>query len=109
MARLSASPQTAPLFQKWLYYGLATIFSGVMLGVMTEISMDLVGNLFGGATAGDFVAKVIGGGSQTAIMDTVTQQLGLGVILCPFDYRPTYGRYVVQRSDVFCLLRYQLF
>ena len=73
--------KTAPLFQKWLYYGLATIFSGVMLGVMTEISMDLVGNLFGGATAGDFVAKVIGGGSQTAIMDTVTQQLGLGVIL----------------------------
>ena len=52
-----------------------------MLGVMTEISMDLVGNLFGGATAGDFVAKVIGGGSQTAIMDTVTQQLGLGLIL----------------------------
>ena len=52
-----------------------------MLGVMTEISMDLVGNLFGGATAGDFVAKVIGGGSQTAIMETVTQQLGLGVIL----------------------------
>ena len=73
--------KTAPLFQKWLYYGLATIFSGVMLGVMTEISMDLVGNLFGGATAGDFVAKVIGGGSQTAIMDTVTQQLGLGLIL----------------------------
>ena len=69
--------KTAPLFQKWLYYGLATIFSGVM----TEISMDLVGNLFGGATAGDFVAKVIGGGSQTAIMDTVTQQLGLGLIL----------------------------
>ena len=73
--------KTAPLFQKWLYYGLATIFSGVMLGVMTEISMDLVGNLFGGATAGDFVAKVIGGGGQTAIMDTVTQQLGLGLIL----------------------------
>ena len=73
--------KTAPLFQKWLYYGLATIFSGVMLGVMTEISMDLVGNLFGGATADDFVAKVIGGGSQTAIMDTVTQQLGLGLIL----------------------------
>ena len=73
--------KTAPLFQKWLYYGLATIFSGVMLGVMTEISMDLVGNLFGGATAGDFVAKVIGGGSQTAIMETLTQQLGLGVIL----------------------------
>ena len=73
--------KTAPLFQKWLYYGLATIFSGVMLGVMTEISMDLVGNLFGGTEAGGFIAKVIGGGSQVAIMDTVMQQLGLGLIL----------------------------
>lgn len=73
--------KTAPLFQKWLYYGLATIFSGVMLGVMTEISMDLVGNLFGGTEAGGFIAKVIGGGSQAAIMDTVSQQLGLGLIL----------------------------
>jgi len=73
--------RTAPLFQKWLYFGLATIFSSVLLGVMAEISMDLVGHLFGGAAAGKFVATVIGEGGTTGIMETVTQQLGLGLML----------------------------
>ena len=73
--------RAAPLFQKWLYFGLATIFSSVLLGVMAEISMDLVGNLFGGAAAGKFVATVIGEGGTTGIMETVTQQLGLGLML----------------------------
>jgi virB6 protein len=73
--------RTAPLFQKWLYFGLATIFSSVLLGVMAEISMDLVGHLFGGAAAGKFVATVISEGGTTGIMETVTQQLGLGLML----------------------------
>ncbi|MEZ7692867.1 type IV secretion system protein [Neisseria sp. 27098_8_139] len=73
--------RTTPLFQKWLYFGLATIFSSVLLGVMAEISMDLVGHLFGGAAAGKFVATVIGEGGTTGIMETVTQQLGLGLML----------------------------
>ncbi len=60
---------------------MATIFSSVLLGVMAEISMDLVGNLFGGAAAGQFVAKIIGEGGTTGIMETVTQQLGLGLML----------------------------
>ena len=43
--------------------------------------MDLVGNLFGGAAAGQFVAKIIGESGTTGIMETVTQQLGLGLML----------------------------
>ena len=43
--------------------------------------MDLVGHLFGGAAAGKFVATVIGEGGTTGIMETVTQQLGLGLML----------------------------
>lgn len=73
--------RTAPLFQKWLYFGLATIFSSVMLGIMSEISMDLIGNVFGGSVAGNFVAKIIGESGPTGIMETVTQQLGLGLML----------------------------
>lgn len=73
--------RTAPLFQKWLYFGLATIFSSVMLGVMTDISMELVGNIFGGDVAGKFVAEVIGERGAAGIMETVTQQLGLGLML----------------------------
>ena len=60
---------------------MATIFSSVLLGVMAEVSMDLVGNLFGGAAAGKFVATIIGEGGTTGIMETVTQQLGLGLML----------------------------
>ena len=60
---------------------MATIFSSVLLGVMAEISMDLVGHLFGGAAAGKFVATIIGEGGTTGIMETVTQQLGLGLML----------------------------
>ena len=37
--------KTAPLFQKWLYYGLATIFSGIMLAALSDIAMDLVTNI----------------------------------------------------------------
>ena len=43
--------------------------------------MDLEGHLFGGATAGKFVATIIGEGGTTGIMETVTQQLGLGLML----------------------------
>lgn len=73
--------KTAPLFQKWLYYGLATIFSGVMLGVMSDIAMDLVSNvgtsLFLSKEAVQFVTKE----TLVGLADTATQQLGLGLIL----------------------------
>ncbi|HFC8486846.1 TPA: hypothetical protein ACFP4K_001499 [Neisseria subflava] len=72
--------KTAPLFQKWLYYGLATIFSTVMLGVMAEISMDLVGNI-AITDAVSNIAAALTGGNVGGIMQTVTQQLGLGLML----------------------------
>lgn len=72
--------KTAPLFQKWLYYGLATIFSSVMLGVMAEISMHLVGNI-AITDAVSNIASALIGGNVGGIMQTVTQQLGLGLML----------------------------
>ena len=72
--------KTAPLFQKWLYYGLATIFSSVMLGVMAEISMDLVANI-AITDAVSNIASALIGGNVGGIMQTVTQQLGLGLML----------------------------
>ena len=72
--------KTAPLFQKWLYYGLATIFSSVMLGVMADIAMDLVSNI-AITDAVTRIASILGGGDLSGIMQTVTQQLGLGLVL----------------------------
>ena len=72
--------KNSPLFQKWLYYGLATIFSSVMLGVMAEISMDLVANI-AITDAVSNIASALIGGNVGGIMQTVTQQLGLGLML----------------------------
>ena len=72
--------KTATPVSKWLYYGLATIFSSVMLGVMAEISMDLVGNI-AITDAVSNIAAALTGGNVGGIMQTVTQQLGLGLML----------------------------
>ena len=76
----SVQKNSLPLFQKWLYYGLATIFSSVMLGVMAEISMDLVANI-AITDAVSNIASALIGGNVGGIMQTVTQQLGLGLML----------------------------
>ena len=68
--------QTAPLFQKWLFYGLATIFASTMLAVMADICLDLVENVAGSL----FVTSLLGANSQ-GIMQAATQQLGLGLLL----------------------------
>ena len=68
--------QTAPLFQKWLYYGIATIFASTMLAVMADICLDLVENVAGSL----FVTSLLGANSQ-GIMQAATQQLGLGIML----------------------------
>lgn len=73
--------KTAPLFQKWLYYGLATIFSGVLLGVMADISMDLVAHIAATSAIADITSMVLTGQAQAGIMQNVTQQLGLGLFL----------------------------
>ncbi|MGL4768583.1 MAG: type IV secretion system protein [Formosimonas sp.] len=68
--------RTAHLFGKWLYYGVATIFSSMVLAVMSDISMDLVENVAGAL----FVADLLG--VKTAgMMQAATQQLGLGLLL----------------------------
>ena len=68
--------QTAGLFSKWLYYGLATIFASTMLAVMADICLDLVENVAGSL----FVTSLLGANSQ-GIMQAATQQLGLGLLL----------------------------
>ena len=51
-----------------------------MLGVMAEISMDLVGNIAINDAVSN-IASALTGGNVGGIMQTVTQQLGLGLML----------------------------
>ena len=73
--------KTAPLFQKWLYYGLATIFSSVLLAVMADMSMDLVSNISVALFTSNEAMELLTGDSASGVMYSVTQQLGLGLML----------------------------
>lgn len=75
--------KTAPLFQKWLYFGIATIFSSVMLGVMAQISTDLVSEVAGSLFVSSKLLSAVGVGSSNlnGLMEATVQQLGLGLVL----------------------------
>ncbi len=73
--------KTAPLFSKWLYYGLATIFSSVMLAVMADISADLVEMMATSLFVSKGLLEFVTGQGVGGIAQAATQQLGLGLIL----------------------------
>ncbi|MFD1298301.1 type IV secretion system protein [Lysobacter gummosus] len=70
--------QTKALFQKWLFYGLATMMSMAVLIVMTTISIDLVIAVGGAFWAADLLNL---GSSKESLMSLALQQGGLGTIL----------------------------
>lgn len=73
--------KTAPLFSKWLYYGLATIFSSVMLAVMADISSDLVEMMATSLFVSKGLLEFVTGEGVGGVAQAATQQLGLGLIL----------------------------
>ena len=68
--------QTKALFHKWLYFGIATTFTTIMLAVMSSIAMKMVGALAASVIAADFLGANTSGFTQVAM-----QQGGLGLIL----------------------------
>jgi len=80
--------QTAPLFQKWLMYGIGTVFSLAVLSIMITISMKMLGAITAAYTA-QYVASMaatgITGGavnlSSDGLNSMALQQGGIGLIL----------------------------
>ncbi len=72
---------TKPLFQKWLYYGIGTIFALVMLNLMIEIATEMVVRVAGALWLGSFVSSLMGSGATEGITSRAMQQGGLGLIL----------------------------
>lgn len=68
--------QTKALFQKWLFYGIGTMFSLAVLSVMVALSLDMVT-----AVAQAFWAGKFTGASQEGVSSMALQQGGLGMIL----------------------------
>lgn len=73
--------KTTPLFSKWLYYGLATIFSSIMLAVMADISADLVEMMATSLFVSKGLLEFVTGQGVSGVAQAATQQLGLGLIL----------------------------
>lgn len=68
--------QTKPLFGKWLYYGIGTMFSLAVLSVMVAIALKMVL-----AVAAAFWVGRFTGSSTEGINSMALQQGGLGMIL----------------------------
>jgi type IV secretion system protein VirB6 len=69
--------QTKQLFTRWLFYGIATMFSLAVLSVMVTLAMDVVI-----AVAGSFwVGNLITGGKAEGVNSMAMQQGGLGLLL----------------------------
>lgn len=72
--------KTTPYFTKWLNYGLATIFSSVLLAAMSVICTDLVELIAERQFASAALLSAFGLNS-VGIFSSSMNQLGLGVML----------------------------
>jgi len=68
--------QTKPLFSKWLFYGIGTMFSLAVLSVMVALALDMVLAVSAAFWAGGFL-----GANREGVSSMAMQQGGLGLIL----------------------------
>ncbi len=73
--------QTKQLFQKWLLYGIGTMFSMAVLAVMTTIAMKMVAKVAGAFWASAALGKLIGQDFSDGVTSMALQQGGMGLIL----------------------------
>jgi type IV secretion system protein VirB6 len=78
--------QTAPLFQKWLLYGIGTVFSLAVLSVMVTIAMDMLTAVTAAYIAQYVAAMGVGSAlgvstSTDGLNSIALQQGGIGLIL----------------------------
>jgi len=74
--------QTKALFQKWLFYGIGTMFSLAVLAAMVSIALDMVIRVAGAFWATALVDTFLMNGSMSDGMTSqAMQQGGMGLIL----------------------------
>ena len=72
--------KTTPYFTKWLNYGLATIFSSVLLAAMAGICTDLVEIIAKRQFASSLIFTVLGI-NNSGVFNSAMNQLGLGLMM----------------------------
>lgn len=69
--------QTKPLFSKWLYYGVGTLFAGAVLYVMSTIAM----NAMAAVSAAYWVSGLLQMSPDGGLRQVTINTAGLGIIL----------------------------
>lgn len=73
--------QTKQLFQKWLLYGIGTMFSMAVLAAMTAIAMEMVAKVAGAFWGSTLFGKLMGEDFSDGMSSIAMQQGGMGLIL----------------------------
>lgn len=74
--------QTKALFQRWLFYGIGTMFSMAVLAVMVSIALDMVVRVAGAFWATALIDTfLLNGDFSDGITSQALQQGGMGIIL----------------------------
>jgi type IV secretion system protein VirB6 len=73
--------QTKPLFGRWLYYGLGTMFSMAVLSAMVSIALEMVVRVAGAFWGSALLGGLLGSNFTDGMTSQAVQQGGLGLIL----------------------------
>lgn len=73
--------QTKPLFSKWLYYGIGTMFSMAVLSAMVSIALEMVARVSASFWASALAGSLMGMNFTEGITSQSMQQGGMGLIL----------------------------
>lgn len=73
--------QTKPLFSRWLYYGIGTMFSMAVLSAMVSIALEMVARVAASFWASALAGALMGSNFTEGITSQSMQQGGMGLIL----------------------------
>lgn len=73
--------QTKPLFSRWLYYGVGTMFSMAVFSAMVSIALEMVARVSGAFWSTALVGTLMGTNFSEGITSQSMQQGGMGIIL----------------------------
>lgn len=73
--------QTKPLFGRWLYYGIGTMFSMAVLSAMVSIALEMVIRVSSAFWTSAIIGGIIGSNFSDGMTSQAVQQGGLGLIL----------------------------
>jgi type IV secretion system protein VirB6 len=73
--------QTKQLFQRWLLYGIGTMFSMAVLAAMVSIAMEMVARVAAAFWGSALLGKLLGSNFSDGMSSMALQQGGVGLIL----------------------------